>query len=82
MFSPRSEPGKNGPETGSREDEVEEEAPPVEDENEEEFVDEKLDRNEAELRKISTGMCHVFLTDISVERERRRYARKRMVDPR
>ena len=65
------------------EDEAEE-APPVEeiDENEEEFVDEKLDRNEAELRKISTGMCHVFLTDISVERERRRYARKRMVDPR
>ena len=57
---------------------------PVEesDENEEEVVDEKLDRNEAELRKISTGMCQVFLTEIAVERERRRYAKKRMIDPR
>lgn len=45
------------------------------DENEEEVVDEKLDRNEAELRKISTGMCQVFLTEIAVERERRRSAK-------
>ena len=51
-----SEPGKNGAETTESVDGGEAPTPVEEsDENEEEFVDEKLDRNEAELRKISTG---------------------------
>ncbi len=42
------------------------------DNDEDEVVDEKMEKNEAELRKISTGMCQVFLTEMQVERERRR----------
>ena len=79
-----SEPGKNGDE-GQAEVEavVEEEVVEESDDNDATGAgDEKLDRNEAELRKISTGMCQVFLTEIAIERERRRYAKKRMIDPR
>ncbi len=41
------------------------------DDNQVEASDEKLERNEAELRRISTGMCQVFLTEIAIEKERR-----------
>ena len=77
-----SEPGKKPDEAQPEEAQPEDPVEESDGDGEAEVVDEKLDRNEAELRKISTGMCQVFLTEIAVERERRRYAKKRMIDPR
>ncbi len=49
----------------------------------EEVEDPKLDKTEAELKKISTGMANVFLEDLAVERKRRAMARStRHIDPR
>ncbi len=53
-----------------------------ESDGEDEPVDEKLDRTENELKKISNGMGKVFLQELSVERERRKQLRHRMLDPR
>ena len=77
-----SEPGGAGRRSGSSG-----ESTPVEssaDEDEEEPADEKLDKTETELRKISTqgGMGKVFLQEIAVEREKKKQLRHRMLDPR
>ena len=47
-----------------------------------EIIDTELDKKETELRKISTGMGKVFLSEIAVERERRKSAKNRPIDPR
>ena len=41
-----------------------------------------LDKKENELRKISTGMGQVFLSEIAVERERRKSFKNRLINPR
>lgn len=51
-------------------------------EDEEEFHDEKLEKNEAELKKIESGMGKVFLTELAVEKERRKNLKHKLVDPR
>ncbi len=51
--------------------------------NGEEYIDPKLDKTEAELKKISTGMANVFLEDLAVERQRQKMARSTQhIDPR
>lgn len=74
-----SEPERNGRDSES--DGVQ--TPVIESsDDEKEFVDEKLDKTESVLKKISTGMGQVFLTEIAIEREKRKMSRKRMLDPR
>jgi len=52
-------------------------------EPEEEIPDPKLDQTEAELKKISTGMASVFLSELAVERQRRKSAKSTShIDPR
>ena len=46
-------------------------------ENEAEFVDEKLDKTENELKKITSGMGKVFLQEINIEKQRRKQIREK-----
>jgi actin-binding LIM protein len=76
-----SEPSQSIASTMS--DQVEESSSSEGETDEVETVDEKMDRTEAELRKISSGgMGKVFLQELSIEREKRKAARHRVVDPR
>jgi len=92
---PWSEPGKRMPfckdtdtEEESQEDLDDDDDSPYEssssdiDPKEIEIIDHELDKKEAELRKIQTGMGSVFLNEIAVERERRKSAKNRPIDPR
>jgi len=91
---PWSEPGKRMPfckDTDTEEDSAdneEDEDSPYEssgseiDPKEVEVIDHELDKKENELRKISTGMGQVFLSEIAVERERRKSMKNRPIDPR
>ena len=47
-----------------------------------EIIDTELDKKETALGKISTGMGKVFLSEIAVERERRKSMKNRPIDPR
>ena len=75
-----SEPGS------SRAESSRESTPVVSSSSEDEdepFVDEKLDKTESELKKFGdTSMGKVFLAEIAVERERRKQAKHKYVDPR
>ena len=52
-------------------------------ESEHEYVDPKLDKTEAELKKISNGMASVFIADLAVERQKRKTAMStKHIDPR
>eukprot|EP00095_Tigriopus_kingsejongensis_P003692 snap_masked-scaffold11_size778918-processed-gene-6.28 protein:Tk03692 transcript:snap_masked-scaffold11_size778918-processed-gene-6.28-mRNA-1 annotation:"ablim " len=48
----------------------------------EEFHDEKLEKSAAELMKIESGMGKVFLTELAVEKERRKNLKHKYIDPR
>jgi actin-binding LIM protein len=76
-----SEPGSVSTRTGSYE------STPVvssdEDDDEVETVDEKLEKTEETLRKISTGMMgKVFLQEIELDKQRRKMLKSRLMDPR
>ncbi|XP_040563859.1 dematin-like [Lepeophtheirus salmonis] len=51
---------------------------PEEDEEE----DPQLEKSEKELKKISTAMGQIFLTEIAIEKERRKSQKGRYIDPR
>lgn len=62
------------------------ESTPVEssdDEETEEPVDQKLEKSENELKKLSqSGMGQVFLAELEVEKERRKNSKHKLIDPR
>lgn len=45
-------------------------------------MDQKMEMTENELKKISNGMGKVFLQELAVEKERKKQAKHRMLDPR
>ena len=47
-----------------------------------ELIDKKIDKTEAELKKVTTGMGKVFLTELEKERDRMKLQLHKMIDPR
>merc|ERR1719510_2913438 len=91
----RSEPGKRfhglprtATDISSTDEDSHDEDSPYEssssevDQKEIEEIDRKIDKTEAELRKCSTGMAMVFLTDLEKDREKQKMQLHKLIDPR